>query len=76
MEYELIDTGECQARALVRVHDFVHRGYLKGLVGSFAVSWSVVILFVRVHFHKAVLGAELNARRICFLTILAHNPTV
>ena len=38
MEYELIDTGECQARALVRVHVFVHRGCRKGLVWSFAVS--------------------------------------
>src|SRR6266850_4633710 len=34
------------------------------------------VLPVRVHFHEAVLGAELDAGRICLLTVLSHDPTV
>jgi hypothetical protein len=34
------------------------------------------LLFVSVHFHEAVLGAELDAGRICLLAVLPHDPTV
>jgi len=49
---------------------------LSNLQGSCQFIQDKRLFLVRIHFHEAVLCAELDAGRICLLAVLLHGPAI